>query len=178
MNRSSSLDPSLLVDNPRATMRAWKQYETCAVAAFHQHPKPYIFTPTTHRPTTVASRIRDAIRGCLAFAYPILSDPPIGHDALREWWSSVIVKNTATLVIIGVPERVLVEMSGDVSAPASGGLAFQTLSLEEIIAFTILISTGRISGPIVVTTPPDVSLIPERPNVEMDVRADGKLLIL
>lgn len=180
MNRKP-IDPSTLVDNARATFREWKRYETCVVAAMQQHPKPYVFSPTSLRPVTFTSRIRDAIRGCIAFNYPIISDTIITHDELAKWWSEVVVKYTPEHVFIGTPERVVRAIAGDVGfdAPlASTTLTFVTLSLEQIIAFTVLISGGCIPGPVLISSPPDVSLIPERPNVEMDLRADGKLLIL
>lgn len=175
------IDPAALVDNPRATFREWKRYETCVVAAIVSHPKPYIFSPISVRPTTFVSRIRDAIRGCIAFNYPIISDTIITHDELSKWWSQVVVKHDNNHVFIGTPERVSGAMTGEVfdATPASTTtLSFPSLSMEELIAFTVLISTGRLTGPVLITSPPDISLIPERPNVEMVPRQDGSLLIL
>lgn len=177
MNRNS--DPALLLDNPRATYRAWKQYEVLALAALAHFPKTYVFCPHSLRPSTVASRVRDAIRGLLAFNYPILSDPPVSHGTIADWWSRVIVKHNATHVFIGSPDRVLTELTGKAETSTPGLVyKYETLTFEEITAFTILISSGRINGPVIVTSPPDVSLIPERSNVELEVRPDGKLLIL
>jgi len=169
------ITPDVLQHNPRASLAAWLKYENIVVAAFRQHPKPYTFSPTSHKSSTVCSRVRDAIRGAIAFGYPIDSGR-ISTDELSSWWKEVVVKPIGSAVMLGLPTTVDEEIR--VERESSGPLQFTTLSLDEIIAFTVLLSSGRILGPITIFNPPDVSMVPERENVDMLSRADGSLILM
>ena len=125
-------------------------------------------------PSSVASKLRDAVRGKLAFNYP---DAEITDLALARWYSEIVVKHDKENVFIGPPEEVKRSLIG--TTPASEHeLHFPTLSFEELSAFTLLLSGGRISGPIVVKQPPDISLLTLRPNVEILNRKDGSLVLI
>lgn len=140
----------------------------------NQHPKPFIYQPTSMTPSSVASKLRDAVRGKLAFNYP---DQEISDLALARWYSEIVVKHDKENVFIGPPEEVKRTLVG--TTPKSDHeLNFPTLSFEEVSAFTLLLSGGRITGPIVVRQPPDLSLLTLRPNVEMLQRKDGSLVLL
>lgn len=172
LDRISASD---LQHNPRASLSSWLKYENIVVAAYHQHPKPYEFHPVSHKSTTVCSRIRDAIRGAICFGYPIDSER-ISTDDLSLWWKEVVVKPCGEVVLIGLPKTVDEEIK--VSKESSGTFQFTTLTLEEILAFNVLLSTGRILGPVTVFNPPDVSMVPQRENVDMMQRVDGSLILM
>ena len=182
------IDPTTLVGNPRATLTAWIRYESIVVAAFRQHPSPYRYIPANVSPATVASRIRDAIRGKLAFDYPCV----IPNATLLAWYAEIIVKYDSTQVYIGLPLANTTALEGQCipqspltsstktneANPSSSSHIFDSLTLEELIAFTVLLDTGRILGPVLIHHPPDISLLPDRSNVEILSRPDGALILM
>ena len=172
---SLNLDQDNLRGNPRATLASWLRYESIVISAYRQHPTPFRYQPTNMAASTVCSRIRDAIRGKLAFNYPCVID----SEALRTWYASVIVRYSENQVYIGVPGQYLAPLTGIITGkPTESTHLYSSLSLEEVIAFTILISSGRILGPVVIQHPPDISLVPDRPNVDLIPRPDGGLAIV
>lgn len=180
MPKSSRLDPSKLLGNPRATFAAWKKYETMALASYHAYPNAYVWEPDGMAPCTVATRLRDAIRGCLAFKHPISEVYEITHADLESWFDQVVFKYTDMRVLVGPPQKVIDELEGAQvgSLQERKGLTFPSLDFEEVNAFLLLLSRGRLVGPIIIHSPPDISLLSERPNVEAVPRPDGSLLLL
>jgi hypothetical protein len=174
MRKLDNIDPQRLANNPRATLQSWLKYRDVVLSAMHQHPKPFIYQPISMTPSSVASKLRDAVRGKLAFNYP---DDEISDLSLARWYSEIVVKHDKENVFIGPPEEVKRTLIG--AKPSNDHeLNFPTLSFEEISAFTLLLSGGRIVGPIKVTQPPDITLLPTRPNVEMLKRPDGSLVLI
>lgn len=177
MPKLDRLDPNSLRHNPRCTLDAWEKYRPWVLSAYRMHPRPYIFSPSNISAITVCSRIRDAIRGALAFGYDI--DSGISHEDLFRWWGEVIVRAVNAEIHIGPKARVVdaISATDNVFTPPFS-FNFPTLSLEEVIAFTVLLSTQRITGPVVIQQPPDLSLLPPRNNVETLSRPDGSLILL
>lgn len=174
MRKLDRIDPQKLATNPRATLQSWLKYRDVVLSAIKQHPKPFIYRPVTMTPSSVASKMRDAIRGKLAFSYP---DENVTDFALARWYSEVVIKHDKENVFIGPPDRVRGTLIG--STPTSSTeLNFPTLSFEEVAAFTLLLSNGRIVGPILVTQPPDLTLLQKRPNVEILTKKDGSLVLI
>lgn len=165
--------PESLQGNPRASFAAWKRYEPIVLAAFAQHPRPYIYQPTSMSATTVASRLRDAIRGAIAFEH----QNQIPADLFRSWFTEIIIKQEGEQVYIGPPGETAQILEGSVPQKTRD-LCFDSLSFEEIVAFCILLSTGRLHGPVKIQHPPDISVLPERQNVEILPREDGSLVLL
>ncbi len=165
------ISPETLASNPRASLQSWKRYEAIVVSAFRFHPRTYVFTPSSHSPATVASRLRDAIRGCLAFSY----DSPISASDLSRWYTEIIIKHTKDAVLIGPVAAVTSEILE--SREDARTFSFHTLTLDEIIAFTVLLSHGRISGPVTIFQPPDISQLPPQPNVEVMKRLDNSVVL-
>ncbi len=119
--------------------------------------------------------MRDAIRGMIAFNYPC----EIPMIDLARWYDEIIIKHDKECVYIGPPAEVKLTIRGDQRSPdSSSNLIFQTLSFEEVSAFQLLLSNARILGPILIQNPPDLSLLPKRPNVEIMQREDGSLVLL
>lgn len=174
MKKLDNIDPQRLAGNPRATPSAWLKYRDVVLMAMRQHPRPYIYTPTNMAASSVASKLRDAVRGKLAFNYP---DAEITDFDLARWYSEIVVKHDRENVYIGPPEEVKTTLIGG-SPSSSKELVFPTLSFEEVAAFTILLSNGRLVGPIRVQQPPDLSLLPRRPNVEIINRDNGELVLI
>lgn len=175
MSKLDRIDPTALQHNPRASLLSWCRYEKVTIAAFRQHPKPYIFQPSSLAPCTVASRIRDAIRGAIAFSYPIDSGA-ISTATLSKWWDDVVVKSAGEHVIIGPTKEVMAELQ--VSREDKRNLSFHDASLDEIIAFSVLLSSGKLTGPVTIFQPPDTSQLPPRANVEVLQRVDGSLVLM
>lgn len=174
MKKLENIDPQRLAGNPRATLQAWLKYRDVVVTSMRQHPRPYIYTPTSMAASSVASKLRDAVRGKLAFNYP---DPEVTDLALARWYSEIVVKHDRENVYIGPPEEIRSTLIG--STPTTPGeLVFPTLSFEEVSAFALLLSNGRLVGPIRVQQPPDLSLLQKLPNVEILNRPDGALVLI
>lgn len=167
------IDPAVLAANPRCTLSAWLKYEPVVLAAYQRHPAPYIYRPTSMSPVSVCSKIRDAIRGKLAFDYPSEIDTP----SLAIWYAEIIVKHDRENVYLG-PEKAVTDALVGSATTADSIFSFDTLSFEEVSAFQLLLSGSRLIGPITVTHPPDVTLLPERPNVEMILKPNGTLILL
>lgn len=176
MKKLENLDPTALAGNPRATLVAWKKYESTVLAAHRMHPQPYVFHPTNMAPATVASRIRDAIRGKLAFDYP----SSLSTQDLLRWWSEVIVKTDGQgNVVIGPMQATAKPL--EFAAPASdSGFVFDRLSFRQLSAFAVLLSSNCLSGPVVIRNPPDLTLIQslDLPNFEILNREDGSIVLL
>ena len=174
MSKLNRLDPEVLAHNPRAKLTAWYKYQPLIRDAFEKSPHVHRWSPTNLTPATVASRLRDAVRGCLVFQYPISFTT---HEQLASWWDTVIVKHTTSEILIGHPEATVEALKG--TDPTAPGYRFTDLSFEELTAFAVLLSTSRLSGPVVVSTPPtDWHLVTERPNLEVMSRDDGSLVLL
>lgn len=168
------IDANSLAANPRATLQAWKQYEPIVIAAMEKHPQPFVYPCSTLRPVTVCSRLRDAIRGKIAFDYPSVL-PTL--DVAR-WFGEVIFKYDIENVYIGQAENVRDVLPGTGATANQNNLTFSTLSLEELLAFSLLLSTNKIVGPVIVKIPPDISLLPQRDNLEIVKQNDGSLMLL
>lgn len=173
-NKLDRIEPTgELAANPRASLASWLRYSNIVTAAYRQHPRTYIYQPANMAATTVASRIRDAIRGCLAFSY----ESAIPHADLLRWYSEIVIKNDLAQVFIGPPKQLSASLVGAAKVEDLR-YDYDTLTFEEIVAFTMLLSTGRIVGPVKIQNPPDLSLLPERNNVETLPQKDGSLLLL
>lgn len=180
MSKLDRLDPATLIGNPRATLPAWLKYESLALQCYLAYPGARVWEPTNHEASTVVTRLRDAIRGCLAFRHPINEAYEVTHEDLLSWYGKVIFKTSAGRIYVGPQDKVLAELRGHTvgSAEERKGLNFPSLDFEEVNAFMLLLSRGRLVGPIIVTSPPDITLLMDRPNVEAVTRPDGSLLIL
>lgn len=167
------LDPTSLAANPRASLPAWLRYSDIVLRAYNTRPHKFTYIPTSHSTASVASKLRDAIRGKLAFDYPF----SVPNDALKEWWGNVVVTFDKEKVYIGAPEKRTIEVHG--SANIIGVLHFTTLSLEELCAFEYLLDHGRIKGPIHIDHPVETFFNTPSPlNVERITRPDGSLILL
>lgn len=174
-NKLAALDPVDLSSNPRATLQAWLNYQSVILQAVSRHPLPFTFAPQNKSPQTVVSRLRDAVRGCLAFGYDI-SDTAVTQESLLRWYAEVVFKFDKDLVIIGPPERLRDRLHINEQTHDSR-YHYPFLTFEEIAAFQLLLSTGKISGPVIIDTAPDMTLLPSRDNVEMTLN-DKKQLVL
>src|SRR5215468_1793852 len=103
MKKLDRIDPQRLASNPRATLQSWLKYRDVVLSAIRQHPKPYIYHPVSMTPSSVASKMRDAIRGKLAFSYP---DPDVTDFDLARWYSEIVIKHDKENVFIGPPDKV------------------------------------------------------------------------
>ena len=175
MRKLERIDQESLSSNPRANYNSWLKYEPIVRAAFNQHPKTYVYAPASMSPATVASRLRDAIRGFLAFGYTY----DLSAVDIARGYDEIIIKHDRSCVYIGQPQDVKSVIRGEQRSPdSSSNLIFTTLSFEEVSAFTLLLSNARILGPIIIKNPPDLTLLPQRPNVEMLQRPDGSIALL
>lgn len=169
------ITPQALAGNPRASLPSWLRYEPIVKAAMKHHPRPYIYRPSNRTAATVCSQLRDAVRGKLAFEYP----SEINATELLRWYSEVVIKHDKESVYIGLPESVQAAISGHGTADATDTtFKFDELTFEEVSAFTCLLSTGRIFGPVIIMRPPDLTTLPDRPNVERITKPDGSLVLL
>lgn len=171
MSKLNRLEAERLSTNPRATLSAWQRYEPIVLKAFAHAPMTFAYVPTSMSPATVASRLRDAIRGALAFAYPAKLD----HEVLSSWWSTTIVRHNKTHVYIGPKEKT---ESEPLEVEQATPFTFASLTLDELNAFTLLLGNGRIVGPVLIKN----FVLPEghvpHPNVESFPQPNGSLLLL
>ena len=174
MNKLDRIDPNHLAGNPRATLSAWLAYEQLVLAAYKMFPKAYVWRPTNKTPSTVSTRLRDAIRGKIAFDYP----SEISTPQLANWYSQIVIKYTKEHVYIGPPEGVQSVLEGSSVTKNSAGFVYPELSFEEVAAFQLLISNGRLADPVTVIRPPDLTLLPPRVNVEVLNRPDGSIVMI
>jgi hypothetical protein len=171
------IDPVSLADNPRATLQAWQRYEPIVIAAVRKFPLPFVWSPSPHQIscTTVVSRIRDACRGKIAFDYP----SSITAEDLARWFSQVIFKVVSRSVYIGPKEQLkTVVIPLDAHEEKKGDLVFDDLTPDELNAFALLLSNGRLSGPIILRKPLSQPDVPEYPNFHIIPRPDGSLVLL
>lgn len=174
MNKLDRTTPESLRGNPRATLLSWQKYEQIVKAAIEVHPKSYVYPCSSLRPTTVASRLRDAIRGKIAFDYP----SELSTNAVTRWYSEIIIKFDIENVYIGPLEKVTEVLEGHGQIRGESVMSFPTLSFEEVAAFALLLANGRVQGPVHIHQPPDISLLSERPNLEKIQREDGSLILI
>lgn len=173
MSKLDSINAADLSSNPRATLAAWLKYEPIVAKALQVHPKPFAYTPTTMSPYSVASKLRDAVRGKIAFDYP----STLHTDVVSRWWNEVQVSNDIEKVLIG-PKGVKVGRL-DGSVHSDYAFMFDTLEYEEVSAFELLLSTGRIKGPVMIQHPKaNLSVDGTQPNCERIFRPDGALILL
>lgn len=166
------IDPEDLSSNPRATLAAWQRYEDLIIQAFQAHPQGWTYTPRMLAPVTFVSRIRDAIRGKIAFDYPSI----VNKEEIANWFSQVIFKVVGNDVYIGPKTKLMETLKAPTTTKDT--LTFETLSIDEICAFALLLSGGQIQGPIVIQKPPSISSLPNYPNFHTLPRPDGSLVLL
>lgn len=166
-----------LTNNPRADLASWMKYESLILTAYRAFPSPYEFKPKNHSAHTVVSRFRDATRGCIAFQHPITLAEDITHDMLRDWYLQVIIKRNADdTIFVGRPEKRLIRIETE-RLPDKDSYTYASLTYEEISAFSLLLATGRIRGPVKALAFPDVTTLPERSNLNVMVNSDGALVL-
>lgn len=174
MPKLDHLSASSLSTNPRATFIAYSRFRDTIEAAALSHPAPFACVPQNLEPSTFISRFRDAVRGLLAFDYPCSVD----SVTLRRWWSEVIVSpdpGNPKGVIIGPKKSVVEKAEATPSLPIEMK-SFISLTPEEFDAFCLLISRGRVDGPIHVKDGGYTSS--PHPNVEILQRPDRSIILL
>lgn len=170
--------PADLISNPRASLRSWHFYEPIIRAAILQHPKPYIYKPSNRSPSSVCSKARDAIRGKIAFDYPDTGSPTLTSTEVARWYSEIILKHDAQTVFIGAPEELRTYLKGASTIETHANYSYQTLDFDSIVAFTLLLSRNLLTGPVRIASPPDISLLPERLNLQILQQSDGSIVLL
>lgn len=167
------IDADQLSTNPRATLNSWLRFEQHVKTAMEKHPLATLITPSNLSPETFVSRCRDAIRGKLAFDYP----STLPNDSIARWYSEVIFKVVLKQVYIGPPAQLssvaLAEPNDKVTS-----LSFDTLSFDELAAFALLLSKGRIAGPVIILSPPPIETLPVYPNLQTISRPNGSLVLI
>lgn len=171
-SKLNRINPKTLASNPRADYKSWVRYESIVLAAIQKHPMPYVYRPSNMAASTVSTRLRDAIRGAIAFGH---SDK-ISVSDLSRWWSETTVSTENGAVIIGpLGEAVASSVNGTSS---DSGYVFSTLSFDELYAFCTLLNNSRIEGPVTVQHCPRLPPLDDFPNVEEIRRDDGSLILL
>jgi len=165
--------PSSLAHNQRATLAPWQRYEALVLRAYDAAPAPVRFKPSGLSAESVVSKVRDAIRGMIAFSYP----SRVTSDELSAWWSTVIVRRIDDEVYIGPRLRYDSELTAKAEHTR---YEYDTLSQSEMRCFAVLLSAGRINGPITIRKPlvPDPSVFDGLTNAEPINMPDGTLLII
>lgn len=166
-----NLDPASLASNPRATLRSWLKYEAIVKAAIALHPRPYVSCPPGLSPNTVGTRLRDAIRGKLAFNFP----STLSNETISNWYGEIIIKYDDKQLYIGPPQVVTELLAG--TSTSQDSQSYDAPSFEAVSALQLLLSTAMLRGPITITNPPDCTLLPDRPNVVLIPREDGSLIL-
>lgn len=170
MGKLERLDPYKLADNPRCNLSAWNRYQPYVQNAYRNHPRSFTFKPTSLASATVASRIREAIRGALVFSYPGF----VTTAELARWYSEVVVTHVGDSVTIG--PRTAVSEPLKAETPTSG-FTYTTLTPAEFNAFVTLLSTGRLLGPVCIRQP-DPHMLSSVENVEVIQRPDGSIVLI
>jgi hypothetical protein len=174
MPKLNHLRPSTLSSNPRASLTSYLRFRDTIEAAAGSHPLPHVCIPSSLAPSTFISRIRDAVSGLLAFDYPCSVD----KDRLSLWWSEVVVAPDPTnpkAVIIGPKTSVVEKATASVPIP-DGMLSFVSLEPDEFAAFCLLLSRGRIQGPVHIKNAGYTYAT--SPNVEVLSRPDGSIVLI
>lgn len=174
MSKLDNLTPSALSSNLRASISSWQRYERIVERAFHVHPQQFVFTPTLFSPATVASQMRDAIKGAIVFKYPTT----LSENDLVRWFSETTIRHDKEKVYIGPRKKE--KVTCEITEERETELSFQTLSLNELNAFILLLGNERIKGPVVVRKCDALRLheVPPHPNVEIITKPDGSIILL
>ena len=177
MATKPNFDPSVLALNPRASVSAWLRYAPIIYRAYASHPTPYTYTPVHLSAATVVSRLRDAVRGAIAFHHP--SDIPTSD--LESWYSQIVIVQRGPAVILGLPHSLHtpVPLTPPPAPNSKVDRTFPTLSLSELTSFCILLSNETISTSFSITSPPpDWSTLPPLyPNVSLILQPDQSLIV-
>lgn len=169
------LNLSLLAENPRASLASWLRFRDHVIQAIEWYPQSLILHPISLRPSTYTSRVRDAIRGAIAFGYPCGT---YSTDALLTWYTQISVRFTKTTVIIG-PRDAVEEIAPNEVKPISlleDAHRPIGVSPTERDAIVVLVGSGRLaSGVTLATVWPGWQ--PDNPNVIATVK-DGKTILI
>lgn len=171
MSKLDRLDPETLKDNPRATHAQWQRFEAIVKSARMAFPTSWEYPIHGLTPNTAASRLRDAIRGAIAFNYTTNT-----HELL-EWYKKIHITHSSTHLIIRPTD--MPKTSPAVQAVLSDEFpfSFDTLDQTEYDAFGTLLNSGRIIGPVHMKHAPAM-LQRGWMNVEVIPRPDGSLILL
>ncbi len=164
-----------LSSNPRATLSCWLRLQDVIHQAYKSFPSPFLYTPQNLSCSSFIIMARDAIRGAIAFSYPSFCTP----SELQEWNSQVIFSKHLSQVYIGLKNKPdLSAITGTTSEISSSPYQFTTLTLQEIYSFCILLSSGRLQGPVeIVSPPPSIDFSPFV-NLEKIYKPNGTLVLL
>lgn len=167
----SSITVERLKSNPRASAAAWHRYCPFIVEAIKKFPQPSRFIFAGLSPTTAESRIRDAIRGKIAFGY---TEGPAVEDVVA-WWEQIIVKRDGDFIYLGLKDKFEEPLKA-----TEEGFQFINLDAQAIEAFALLLSRGHLKGPVKISVPPTlVSLnLLSFPNLQVLNRPDGSLVLI
>lgn len=117
--------------------------------------------------SSIVSKIRDAVRGAIAFNY--VDDV----ESLRDWFDKVEFRIFGAGLVIGPKETRKVEPLKEKKT----GYKFTALSLDELNAFALLLATEKIVGPVEVESCIATYQSPY-PNCFAQYQPNGTLLLL
>lgn len=167
------LNKRLLADNPRASLSAWERFRPHIIRAISSYPNRVTISPTTLRACTYESRVRDAIRGAIAFGYEI---SPHSTELLIDWYSKIVIRSTLTTVVIGPPSALDDESGLTVQDDHIAVIETHTkVSVAERDAFVLLIASGRLGSVTLDSTWPGWQ--PDHPNVIATIVDEKTILI-
>lgn len=170
--KEQNLAPENLTSNPRATLGAWNKYHKVVESAITSPENPVKITPQSVTTGTFVTRLRDAIRGCIAFSYPLLSDQ-YSHEDLKEWFIRMTFWFSNEHVFIGNRKK---NDQPVVARVEKAGFHFESLTTAEIYAFQVLLSSGRLKGPVEVDVAPTLEPC-EIVNVQILHRDKGFIIL-
>lgn len=165
------ISPESLAGNPRATYAAWLRFAPQVRAAMAVHPQTHIIRVISMSPATFVSRVRDAVRGAIAYGH---SDIPVAD--LAKWFGEVVIRHDVKDVFIGPKEHKLTDIA--VNTIPKTEYSFVSLTTMEYHCFMTLLNNGRIAGPIHIEKPDPRWVDPGHPNVSFVPRPDGSLILL
>lgn len=142
-SKLNRIDPTDLAYNPRANLSSWQRFQPLVEQAYETYPKPFIFTSTGWSPESIISKIRDAIRGKIAFDYP----SKYTADEVITWWEKVIVRRIENKIYIGERIKDVKKINPDA---VKTKYEFKTLEPIHLRCFALLLDAGLIEGPIIV----------------------------
>lgn len=168
MKKLTRVSAESLKGNPRATYAAWQKYEPIVKEAYSLHPQGYTFKPHNMASATVSSRLRDAVRGAIAFEFCSTIDV----QDLARWFDEVIISHTVDSVYIGPKVRSVTAVNVSEVGAEPVRLHFPETTFR---AYATLINSGEVLT--LVFAPPigyDPNVLAEEyPNVSVMLNKQG-----
>lgn len=166
----SSLLPSTPSSTPyRLSEACFRVYEPVILAFVRSWPSPVTFHPAPLRTTTAQARLRDSLLSLRKRQWSFNVAPDFNYEKFNSIYDkkAFLITYTDTTVTIG--PRNPTAFRAERTDKSDDGYTLSDWTPQDVIAFSYLLSRGKINGPVRVTPPISSELISSLSSLDVSI---------